>query len=433
MSDGIERIRAALQKEKRLHAWELRRVRTAGVQIYLLAQGHEAERRVNDDSYNIALHVLHDDVQGRASFRLQPGEETELEARIDEAIYMAGLGGDQPYDLAGPSPLPDVPLSDTNLTPESALTTARGLSTRWVAAVSALKDARPSSGELFSESVETTLENSAGFRGQAQSSKLSLLTIVLAGDGTREAERISWEERRRATDLDVEGIVNQAAVEARDLVAASLPPTSTMPVVIDSGELVALFSPIVRASSGQALFQKSTRFQVGQPLPGVGDGGQPLTLMSNAVAPYGLSSYAFDGDGLPGRRLEIVSDGIFRAPWVSRQYAAYTKLDATGDFANLELAPGIESLDELLSDGPVLYIKAFSWLTPDASRGDFSSEIRIGYLVDKKGRRPIKGGSVSGNLFAALSNARFAKETVSRGSYIGPRALRFEGLTVTGA
>ena len=79
------------------------------------------------------------------------------------------------------------------------------------------------------------------------------------------------------------------------------------------------------------------------------------------------------------------------------------------------------------------HVRNFSWLTPEASRGNFGSEIRIGYLHEKGVRTPVKGGTVSGNVFKALGTARYAKETVFRGDYVGPTAVRFEGLTITGS
>ncbi len=60
-------------------------------------------------------------------------------------------------------------------------------------------------------------------------------------------------------------------------------------------------------------------------------------------------------------------------------------------------------------------------------------EIRVGYEVGPAGTVPIKGGSVTGNLFEALAAARFSSETGEDSGYAGPRAIRFEGLQVTGA
>jgi predicted Zn-dependent protease len=168
-------------------------------------------------------------------------------------------------------------------------------------------------------------------------------------------------------------------------------------------------------------------------LPIEGTGGEPFTLVSNAIHPYGLTSYAFDNDGVAGQRVEIVKDGVFARAWSTKQYADYLKTPPTGAFANWEIPAGKTPLDELLKNGDrVLYVRTFSWLTPDGARGNFGSEIRAGYLYEKGVPRPIKGGTVSGGVFAALGTARWSKDTVFRGDYIGPAAVRFDGLTVSG-
>src|SRR5262249_21156021 len=155
-----------------------------------------------------------------------------------------------------------------------------------------------------------TLVNSAGLEARSHATRVSLLTLLLAS-GDKAAERISWEERRRASDLDVKAIVGRAAEEARDLTHASLPPSGTYPVLIDAEESGALLSPVQQNASADALYQKSSRFEVGKALPIESKGGEPLTVISNATAPYGLSSYPFDGSGVPGQRVVLVKDGVF--------------------------------------------------------------------------------------------------------------------------
>src|SRR5262249_41159307 len=141
---------------------------------------------------------------------------------------------------------------------------------------------------------------------------------------------------------------------------------------------------------------------------------------SNAVAPYGLSSYAFDGNGVPGQRVEIVKDGVFVRPWAAKQFADYLKTTPTGRFGNLELPAGRTPFADLTGGERTLYVRSFSWLTPDAARGNFGSEIRVGYLFENGSRKPVKGGTVSGNVFKALGTAKYSSETVFRGDYLGP-------------
>lgn len=432
-------LRAALAKDGRIHAWQIRSTRATERQTYLVRTQLEAERTVEDETHQVAVFVKNGDLLGRADVNLGAGDD--LARRLDEAVFMAGLGGDAMWSLPGPGPVPEVEAFDPSLDGPHAAATSRELVERWRHALDGL-DARPSSMELFCISQDVRFENSAGFTARWNETRVSMLNILLAKHGDREAERESWEERRRAGDLDMDAIIARTAEEAIDLTRAVPPPSGAYPVVIDAVELTALMGPILVNASGQSLYTKTSRFEPGKPIPVEVEDGEPLTLASNAIAPFGLGSYAFDIDGVPGRRAELVKDNVFVQPWSSKQFADYLGIEPTGAFANLELPPGATPLDDLLTGPRVLHVHAFSWLTPDQGRGNFSSEIRIGHLYENGARTPVKGGSVSGNVFKAFGRARYARESVARGNsngfgagryYIGPAAARIEGLTVAGA
>ncbi len=436
----VERLRSKLTDDTRVQAWEIRHDSSRERQIYLIGTQLESEREARVESVSVTVHLRRDGKQGQSRVTFNPGEEPEIDQRLHDAIYMAGLGGDEPYDLAGLSELPRVQLADPSLTGDQLIAGSRELADRWRAAAARLKGARPSSGEIFCGPTTTRLLTSAGFDGRMEATRILVQSIVIASGHGRETERISWEEARRSSDLDLAAILEQAAEEAKDLTRAELPPTGPMAVVILADEMTKLFSPITESSSAEGIYQKSTRLELGQLLPGlVLADGDPLVLSSNATEDFALGSYAFDGDGVAGRRVEVVRDGVFTRPWAGQRYAQYTQSQATGAFANLEIAPGKRSLEELLGDGPVLEVRSFSWLSPDSSRGDFSIEIRLGYLHSGGGgggsreRRAVKGGSVSGNLYEALGTARFSKETTRRGAYLGPVAVRLETCRVTGS
>jgi predicted Zn-dependent protease len=145
----------------------------------------------------------------------------------------------------------------------------------------------------------------------------------------------------------------------------------------------------------------------------------------------------FDDDGFPATRVSVCEDGVFRNRWATKQYADYLGIKATGNAGNVVVMPGNESLESLRNAlRPGLYVEQFALVWPDRMSGDFASEIRIGYEMDSAGRaRPIKGGSVSGNIFDGLRDARFSRETVLYGfygQYQGPKAVLFKGLPVAG-
>jgi predicted Zn-dependent protease len=430
----MDALRRALEANANVTAWQIQRVQAGDRQSYLVKTEPEARRRTTGETVTLAVFARNGETLGRAAITLQPEDHARFGAKIDEAVYMAGLGGDAPWMLPAAGGLPGVELSDPALGAAAAPATSKEITERWRAAVAATKNARPSSMELFCGSQTTSLENSAGFAGSYEATRVSLLTIMLAKSGERESESISWQERRRAADLDVTAIVRDAADEAFDITRAELPPSGSYPVLIDARDMAALFGPLQQNAGAQALYQKSSRLTIGERLPMEGEGGDPITVISNATLPYGLSSYAFDGDGTPGRRVEIVKDGVFARPWATKQYADYLGVEPTGAWANLELPPGTRAFADLCAgDGPVLHVRSFSWLNPDQARGDFASEIRVGYLYRNGRRTPVKGGTVSGNLFKALGTARFSSERVFIGGYVGPAAVRLEGLSVAGA
>jgi PmbA protein len=428
----VQALRTTLAGNKKIHAWQFRNVSRKGYQTYLVKTQLESERRTQAETIEAIVFVKNGDLLGRSAVTLGPGDLARVGKRIDEAVFMAGLGGDAPWDLPASGEWPKVESYDPTLAGDQARETSRTIVETWRAAAAKQSGVRPSSMELFCGEDWITLENSAGLSAHDRATRVSMLTMLL-GDGTRPSERYSWDERRRVSDLDVAAIVQRTADEARDLTQSVVPPTGEYPVVIDSDEITALLDPIQVNASAAGLYEKSSRYEIGKPLPIEKKEGEPLTVISNAIAPYGLTSYAFDGSGTPGQRVELVKDGVFAQPWATKQYADYLKTKPTGGFANWEIPAGKTSLADLTSGARVLYVRAFSWLTPDQARGNFGSEIRVGYLYENGARKPIKGGTVSGNVYAALGAARFCKETVFRGDYLGPAAIRFERLSVTGA
>ena len=430
----MDALRGALEKHAKVAAWRIQRVTASDRQTYLVKTEPESQRHTAGETVTLTVFVRGGGTLGSAAITLRPEERPRFDARIDEAVFMASLGGETPWSLPGPGDGADVALADPALGDAAARATAKDITERWRAAVAESTNARPSSMELFCATSTVSLETSTGFSASYDATRLSLLTIMLARSGGREAESVSWEERRRAADLEVARIVKDAADEAFDITRAELPPSGSYPVLIDARNMGAVFGPLQANAGAQSLYGRSSRLTVGERLPMEGDGGDPITMISNATLPYGLASYAFDADGTPGQRVEIVKDGVFVRPWATKQYADYLGVEPTGAWGNLELPAGTRTLADLSAgDGPVLLVRAFSWLNPDQARGDFASEVRVGYLYRNGRRTPVKGGTVSGNLFKALGAARFASELVSRGSYSGPAAVRFEGMSVAGA
>ena len=259
-------LREALARHPKLHAWQLRSVTRSGLQTYLVQLDAESQRQVENEVHEAVVFVKNGDLLGRATVSLGPGDESALARRLDEAVFMAGLGGDKTWTLPNSKPWPKVELFDAALAGGRARATANALVQAWRSAVTQRAAVRPSSMELFCGEDATTLENSSGLLAHASSTRVSLLTLLLAS-GDRATERETWEERRRARDLDVSAIAGRVAEEALDLTRAVPPPSGNYAVVIDANEITALLSPIQTNASAEGIYQKSSRFEAGKPLP----------------------------------------------------------------------------------------------------------------------------------------------------------------------
>ncbi len=457
MSAMLDRLLAALERHPGIHDWAVQQRRRHSVQLYLIGREIESVREVVVEEYEVE--VFHDHpwpepppepagaggsglARGMASLTLVPADAPRLAKRLDEAVLMASLVHNPPYPLAGApaAPYPDVPLADPRLHGGKEMQAAVSdfASELW-RLVEREPHVRLSAAECFLTRTELVLRNSRGVAAEAETTHAMVELALLADSGADEAEHFRQIEARRLEDLRLAEEVAEAAQFARDTLEAQPPRTYTGPVVLSGDALVPLFAPLLFHASALAAYNRLSRLQLGESLCGEREvTGDRLTLRSNALLPYGLGSYRFDHDGVPGANVVLYEEGMLRARQATQRYAHYLSVPVTGEAANTQVRPGTAGDEELRAadgeGGPAGYeIVAFSAPEVDELTGDFGMEIRLGYELTPHGRRPIKGGSLSGNVFEALTGVRFSRAIRARGRYHGPRAARFASLRVAGS
>jgi PmbA protein len=457
----LDEITAALGRHSGVSDWTVRRRRSRSLQLYLIGSAIESVREVNTDDYEVE--VLNDHpfpargngrsagaagtgdgtalARGSATIKLVGADRARLEARLDDAVLMAQLVHNPAYALVEPGTYPDVPLADPQLATSAGGARAADAfadELRGLVDQERRHGVRLSAAELFLTHNEVEIVNSRGVRTGSESTvamaELALLARPNGGAEAEEAEHFRQIEARRLADLRLPEQVAEAATFARDTLRARPPQTRTGAVVLSGDALISLFEPFAFHASASAHFTKLATLQPGQDVCGEREvRGDRLTLRSNALRPYGRGSYRFDGDGVPGQDVLLVEHGVLRALHASQRYARYLQIPVTGQFGTTQVALGTTPLADLLGgDGPVYHVAALSAPEVDSVTGDFGSEIRLGYEVSGGTVRPIKGGSVGGNVFEAFADARFSREPLERGDYAGPRAVRFASLRVAG-
>jgi PmbA protein len=445
-----QRLIDALQAHPAIDDWTARRQVGESAQIYIVGEVVENVRLVTRESYEIEIHNDHahdgTDVRGSVTIPVAAADLARLNAILDNAVTMASLVHNAPWELPEPAAAADVPLADPLLlTSDGALAAGRDAADliRDLAHRERAQDVRLSAAELFLSHVDEELRSSRGIHLASESTRVLLEATVLAdgtGGGT-DAEFFQQVQTRRIEDLALDAAIPRAARFAQEKLIARVPRTRLGPVVITDAAIGQLLGGTVIGGAGAYLTQASaaaaharfSRFELGQPVYlGRERTGEALTLRANALHPYAVGSYHFDADGIPGHDLLVIEDGILRARPATQRYAQYLGVPATGRVGIIEIAPGAAPANDLGGDEPHLRVVAFSSANVDALSGDFGMEIRLGYEVGPDGPTPVAGGSVTGNLFEAMADAQFSRETVLLGDYAGPMAIRFGSLQVAG-
>ena len=443
------RLTDALARDARIHDWTVRRQVGRSVQIYVVGNVVENIRQVEREAYEVEIFNDHEvDGQLRRGSATVPMSRADLERLpevLDTATTMASLVHNEPWMLPAPHDLPDVPLADEQLTTAAgalAAATEASDQIRELAAAEAVNDVRLSAAELFVNTVEEELHNSRDLAAEAVSTHLLLEITLLARRGDDEAEYFRQAESRRMADLRIEETVRDGSRMARDKLGAEAPQTRLGPVVISGEALSQLFGgtavsqvgALLTQASAATAYSKLSKLEVGGTIYGDREpAGDRITVRANARLPYGVASYRFDADGVAAQDLLVIEDGIVRARPATQQYAQYLGLPATGRPGVAQVAAGGTPKAQLLEGGEAAYhVTAFSAPNVDVLTGDFGMEIRLGYAHDGSNARPIAGGSVTGNLFAALADVHLSSETRQFSTYTGPLAMRFGSLQVAG-
>ncbi len=435
-----DEIQAILGRTPGVADWETRAARKRETQLYVIKGETENLRRVGTENVGVTVYNDHGGSRGAASFGLPPADDGEAVARrAAEGAYMASLASNPPWPLPGPAAYPSPQVYDPTLAAEGAPAELDRLKERLLAAVAAEKGVRLSAAEFFATETESGFANSRGAAVTERSTGFFSEFILLAGTGggAAEAENYYQLSRHRLADVPIEEIVAGRARMAIDGIGATAPPTGRMPVVVSGEDVTRFFGPFVFALSGEAIYRKLSTFKGGDALLGERPiKGDRLTLVSDGLLPFGARTSAVAPDGLPMTRTTLIQDGVVANLLCDQQYATYLNVPAAGGPGNLVVtgSKGAASMADLLrpDGGPFLHVVAFTALFPDPIRGDFFAEIRLAYLHEGDRVRPVKGGSVAGNVYDAFADARFSREEAFHGHYLGPRAIRFGSLTVAG-
>jgi predicted Zn-dependent protease len=410
--------------------YQISRVKKRERQLYLLRGGMESEREVESHFYEVTVYVDHQGANGRSrgsyAFCIKPGED--IDRYLANARTGAALVKNRFYKLPGPAPFPSVDTLDSRLrSPREQA----GILAEMIMSRAESKGVILSSAEIFLTTSEIELFTSAGIEAQKEKGLIEVDLTLLSRDADQEAEMHFNLVRRNLDHLRLLETIERHQDFARDVLKVKLPPSRRADVMFDSTMINNLLFPVIMHGSARIKDQGISRLVVGTPVTSEPPKGDALTIISSGILPFGLYSDNFDDEGIPGQEHAVIENGIFRKYMASKQYADYLGLEPTGSFKNMILKPAGSSRPAREIDDYIEIVQ-FSDLSPDPITGDFVAEIRFGYHHHQGNKTPIKGGSISGNVFQALSDLALSRSEIFSGDYLGPDKVIVRNLSMAG-
>jgi PmbA protein len=400
----------------------------------------ESERSESDD---LGLRVFVGKRQAVVSTNDLRGDG--VKALAERAVAMARVAPEDRFTgLADPALLakdfPDLDLVDPDL-PEVTLLEA--LARDAEAAALEVQGVSKSGGASASAGIGgMVLVTSHGFKGAYLASRYGMSMTAIAGEGTAMERDYDYSSTLHAADLDkpekVGKTAGERAVERLNPLKAA---TGKVPVVFDRRIAGSLISSLAGAVNGAAIARKTSFLmeKLGQEIFAKG-----IRIIDDPLRKRGQRSRPFDGEGVAGRKLALVDDGVLMTWLLDSATARELGRETTGHASrgvssspspgatNLYLEAGSATPDELIADiDEGFYVTDLIGSGTNIVTGDYSRGAS-GFWIEKGKRSyPVSEVTIAGHLGDVFRTLTPANDLEFRYGTNAP-TLRIEGLTVAG-
>jgi PmbA protein len=368
-----------------------------------------------------------------------------VKALAERAVAMARVAPEDKYaGLADASLLaknfPDLDLVDRELPEVAAL---EAMARRAEEAGRAVKGVSKSGGASASAGIGgMVLLTSHGFSGAYLGSRHSVAMQAIAGEGTGMETDYDYSSTLHAADLDAPEKIGRTAGEKA---VARLNPrkvsTRKVPVVFDWSVAGSIVGHLVGAINGASVARKTSflKDKLGERIFSAG-----VSIIDDPLRRRGLRSRPFDAEGVAGRRMALIEDGVLRTWLLDSATARELDLATTGHAArsasstpspaptNLHFEPGRQSPEELIKDiGEGFYVTDLIGSGANMVTGDYSRGA-AGFWIEKGQRAyPVSEVTIAGHMLDIFRTATPANDLQFRYGTNAP-TMRVEGLTIAG-
>lgn len=430
-----DRVIEILKKHQELSAYKLISVKTTDRELFLIKDKLDLNRGKDVENYSLTVYRDFEEqgvrYKGSALLSLAPTmSEEELEKKISDGIFAAQFVKTKWYPLAKPS-------DEKLLVPHSDIDEKKlGEQAKQIAeAILAEKsdNAVMNSAEIFLTCSDIHFINSEGvnLRYKNASNKIEVITSC---EAQPDAVEVYGDASYSNLALDTirSTVKNQLEETEARRIAQRAQSIKGINVILRNSSVPDFFGFFVEQTSGEMVFSKSSKAEVGKNFQGEHIRGDAISITLKPFIDGSASSAPFDEDGTVLHDTVIFENGTVKNIHCNLKMAEYLHMKASGHIANCEVASGSLSYAEMTKE-PYVEILRFSDFLCDAVTGDFGGEFRLAKYFDGKQIHIINNGALSANIFKVQSNMYFSKELMQYKAYRGPKAIFLPALGIAGA
>jgi PmbA protein len=286
------------------------------------------------------------------------------------------------------------------------------------------------------------LITSTGFHGAYLGSRHGVSMTAIAGQGTGMERDYDFSSALHASDLDApETVGASAGARAVGRLNPQKVATTKVPIVFAPRVANSIVSHLAGAINGASVARKSSflKDKLGAKL--FADG---IRIVDDPLRKRGLRSHPFDGEGVAGKRLALIDDGVLTTWILDCATARELGMKTTGhasrgvssvpspSASNLHMEAGKVSPAELIADiKDGFYVTDLIGHGANMVTGDYSRGASGFWIENGTCTYAVSEVTIAGRLADIFRSLTPASDLVFRYGINAP-TLRIEGLTIAG-
>ena len=368
-----------------------------------------------------------------------------LDKLAERCVAMAKLAPLNPYcGLATPEQLATNPV-DLDVFDESELDAEALLERAIILERTALSVDKIIQAEGSSASMSKTniwFATSNGFMGGWRASRHSLSVAAFASDGKSMERDYDYKTTRWLQDLpSPEDIALKAANRARARLGASKIKSSQMPVLLEKRVATQILSCFISAISGAAI-ARGVSFLKDKMDKQIF--ASNIQIIDNPYLKKGLGSRPWDGEGIAGKKLEIIKDGVLKTWLLNLASARQLELDSNGCAtrsissppsigpSNIWISAGEKSPEQMMKEiGDGLLVTEMFGPSFNPNTGDYSVGVAGFEIRNGQKSAPVNEITIAANMLDMFKTMQVANDlTIDKAS--SSPSLLIENMVVAG-